>query len=98
MTTPADTPDPPDGWLVPPVWLETNSLTPEEFDALKARYLAACHGPVVVLPPDPPLWRRWWEWPAVQWWWYRQYKRADRRAFKRECRDIRWREAWKGER
>jgi hypothetical protein len=37
---------------------------------------------------------RWWEWPVVQWWWYRQYKRADRRAFRRECDQIRWRAAW----
>lgn len=31
----------------------------------------------------------WWEWPIVQWWWYRQYKRADRRAFAMECAQIR---------
>jgi hypothetical protein len=37
---------------------------------------------------------RWWEWPIVQWWWYRQYKRADRRAFRHECDEIRWRAAW----
>jgi hypothetical protein len=31
----------------------------------------------------------WWEWRIVQWYWYRQYKRADRRAFRQECQDIR---------
>ncbi|MCO6011441.1 hypothetical protein NE236_41480 [Actinoallomurus purpureus] len=35
---------------------------------------------------------RWWEWPLVQWWWYRQYKRADRRALRRECAELRARE------
>lgn len=89
-----------DGWLVPPLWLEANGITQEELDELKVRFLAAIErgGPPVILtpcPPDPPLWRRWWEWSAVQWWWYCQYKRADRRAFRRECRDISWREAWR---
>ena len=32
---------------------------------------------------------RWWEWPLVQAWWYRQYRRRDRRAFERECAEIR---------
>lgn len=36
---------------------------------------------------------RWWEWPLVQSWWYRQYKRADRRAFERECEEIQARAA-----
>ena len=35
----------------------------------------------------------WW-WPVAQRWYYRQYKRADRRAFRRECDVIRWRAAW----
>jgi hypothetical protein len=30
----------------------------------------------------------WWEWPIAQWWWYRQYKRADRKAYAKECQDI----------
>lgn len=38
---------------------------------------------------------RWWEWRIVQWWWYRQYKRADRRAFRRECELIRRRAVWR---
>lgn len=32
---------------------------------------------------------RWWEWPLVQWWWYRQYKRDNRRALQRETAEIR---------
>jgi hypothetical protein len=90
-TTPGDEPS---GWLVPPLWLQAHDLSQEDLDELKARFLAACHGPVVVLR-DPPRWRRWWDWPAVQWWWHRQYKRADRRAFKRECEQIRWRGTWR---
>jgi hypothetical protein len=31
---------------------------------------------------------RWREWPIVQWWWWRQYKHADRKAFRRECDRI----------
>lgn len=35
----------------------------------------------------------WWEWRITQWWWYRQYKRADRKAFKRERQEKRqWNE------
>lgn len=26
----------------------------------------------------------WWDWPVAQWYWHRQYKRADRRAFAAE--------------
>jgi len=36
------------------------------------------------------LWRKaadWREWPVVQWWYWRQLKRANRRAFDRECRE-----------
>jgi len=33
----------------------------------------------------------WWNWRIVQWWWFRKYKRTDRRAFARECDTIRWR-------
>lgn len=36
---------------------------------------------------------RWWDWPLVQWWWFRQYKRADRRALARETAEIRARAA-----
>jgi hypothetical protein len=32
----------------------------------------------------------WWEWPVVQCWYWRRYKRADRKAFARECAAIRW--------
>lgn len=35
---------------------------------------------------------RWWDWPLVQWWWYRQYRRRDRKAFRRECDEIRARD------
>jgi hypothetical protein len=95
----SQTPDSADGYLVPPLWLEENGITQEELDELKARFLAACHGPIIVLTPRPPRWRwRWWEWLAALWWWYRQYKRADRREFKRECEQIRWRAVWKGDR
>jgi hypothetical protein len=95
------TPDKPDGWLVPPLWLQAHDLTQEDLDELKARFLAA------VERGDPPIvlnarirwweWRpvQWWEWRPVQWWWYRQYKRADRRAFRRECDRIRWRGIWR---
>ena len=91
----SQTPDSPDGWLVPPPWMEGRDLGQEELDELKARFLAAVErgGPPIVMPP--PMRFRWWEWPMVQWWWYRQYKRADRRAFRRECEQIRWRETWR---
>lgn len=90
MTSPADRPD---AWLVPPPWLADNDL---DLDQLRARFQAAVESgkPPLILPPDPPMWCRWWEWPLVQLWWYRQYKRADRRAFRRECELIRWRHAW----
>ena len=35
------------------------------------------------------LWLTWWQWPPVQAYWYRQYKRADRKAFLAECEEIR---------
>jgi len=91
----SQTPDSPDGWLVPPLWLEENGLTREDVDELTARFLAAVErgGLPVALPSRERF--RWWEWPAVQWWWYRQYKRADRRAFRRECEQIRWRGIWR---
>lgn len=90
MTTPGK----PDGWLVPPLWLQAHDLTQEDLDELKARFRAAVErgGPPIVLR-EPRF--RWWEWPIVQWWWYRQYKRADRRAFRRECDQIRWRMVWR---
>ena len=95
MTTPGD--PPPDGWLIPPLWLQAHGLTPEDIEELKARWLAAVErgGPPVILSPDPPRWRRWWEWRIVPWWGYRQYKRADRKAFRRECEQIRWRGIWR---
>jgi hypothetical protein len=85
------------GYLIPPLWLEENNLTQDDLDEFRAKFLAAIErgGSPVILPPDPPRLIRWWEWPAVQWWWYRQYKRADRRAFRRECAVIRWRSAWR---
>jgi hypothetical protein len=90
MTTPGE----PDGWLVPPLWLQAHDLTPDELEEIKARFLAA------VERGDPPKVLReprfrWWEWRIVQWWWYRQYKRADRQAFRRECAEIRWRAVWR---
>jgi len=93
MTTPGE----PDGWLIPPLWLEAHDLTQDDIEELKAQFAAAveCGGPPKVLPPDPPRWRRWWEWQIVQWWWYCRYKRADRRAFRRECAEIRWRAVWR---
>jgi hypothetical protein len=39
-----------------------------------------------------PEWRNW---RIVQWWYYRQYKRSDREAFRRECAQIRWRAVWR---
>lgn len=90
--------EPPDGWLVPPVWLAEHALTEEESEALKARWLEVVKrgAPPVLLTPER---FRWWDWPFVQWWWWRQYKRADRAAFRRECAAIRWRAAWRtGER
>ena len=44
----------------------------------------------------PVMMPEWWNWRIAQWWWYRQYKRADRKAFARECDLIRWRYAWTG--
>jgi len=32
----------------------------------------------------------WWEWRIVQWWHWKRYRRADRRAYARECDTIRW--------
>jgi hypothetical protein len=90
----SQTPGSPDGWIVPPLWLQAHDLDQEALDELKARFLEAVErgGPPVVLS-EPRF--RWWDWPAVQWWWYRQYKRADRRAFRRECEQIRWRGIWR---
>ena len=91
----SQTPDSPDGWLVPPLWLQARDLTQEDIDELKARFLAAIErgGPPIVLRRRWPP--RWWEWRPVQWWWYRRYKRADRKAFRRECEHIRWRATWR---
>lgn len=90
----SQTPDSPDGYLIPPLWLQAHGLTQEDIDELKARFLVAVeHGRLT--PLATPRWRRWWEWRIVQWWWYRQYKRADRREFKRECEQIRWRGIWR---
>lgn len=38
----------------------------------------------------------WWTWPIVQWWYYRRFKHADRKAFARECAEIHWRYVWTG--
>jgi hypothetical protein len=35
-----------------------------------------------------------WNWSIYHWWTYRQYKRADRVAFRKECANIRWHAAW----
>jgi hypothetical protein len=92
----SQTPGVPDGFLVPPLWLQENDLTQDDLDKLKVWFLAAVeHGGPPRMLGERPARFRWWEWRPVQWWWYRQYKRADRRALRRECEQIRWRETWR---
>lgn len=37
-----------------------------------------------------------WNWCLYQWWIWRRYKRADRKAYARECAEIRRRAVWRG--
>lgn len=38
----------------------------------------------------------WWEWPIVQWYYYRRYKRATSKINRREDDQIRWHYVWTG--
>lgn len=68
------------------VYIEPRDIWIGVFIAPAAIYV--CPLPLVVLK-----WERgqieWWEWRVAQWWWWKQYRRRDRRAFRRECDEIR---------